>query len=252
MKPKKITIGVCGARWLGVKCLRLLANMPAIEIKAVCFPKRTKKVWWKDVVDEDEVNRLGYTITPWEEWENRTFDLVFSVLHDRIFKLSHIANSRYGIINLHTAPLPKYRGSNTFFHAIANGEKEYQVTLHFVDEGIDSGPIIATRSMKIDVLDTGWSLYKKAQRHAFTLFSQNIPSIIAAAQKGIRVASHVQNHRQAMYYPRIELHKQANLKWSKERLYNFVRALDFPPFEPAHILVKGKKILLTLGKTPPA
>lgn len=251
MSSKKITIGVCGARRLGTVCLRLLTMMPELKITAVCFPKRTKKVWWKDVVDEDEVNRLGFKITPWEEWKDRKFDLVFSVLHDRIFKKIHIANSRYGIINLHTASLPKYRGSNTFFHAIANGEKEYQVTLHYVDEGIDSGPIIAARTIKIDVSDTGWNLYKKAQQVAYALFSQNISTIISAAQKGLKVASRVQNSNQAVCYPRIELNNQANLKWNKERLYNFVRALEFPPFEPAYILLKGKKIFLTLGKVPP-
>ena len=116
MIKSKLRLGFAGSRWLGIECLKFINGRNDIDISHVCFPTKTKKVWWKDVIDEDEVIKLGYRITPWEVWENLKFDLVFSVLHDRIFKKVHIRNSKYGIVNLHTARVPEYRGCNVFSH----------------------------------------------------------------------------------------------------------------------------------------
>lgn len=71
-------------------------------------------------------------------------ELGFSVLGSHIYTPEEIEATPLGIVNLHLAPLPAYRGFYSFSHAIANGEEEFSVTLHYVDEGIDTGPIIAT------------------------------------------------------------------------------------------------------------
>jgi methionyl-tRNA formyltransferase len=49
---------------------------------------------------------------------------------------------RHGAINLHPAALPKYRGANPFFWMYYNMEREGGVTIHFVDDGEDTGDVV--------------------------------------------------------------------------------------------------------------
>lgn len=50
------------------------------------------------------------------------------------------------IINIHPSLLPKYKGANAIKQAFENNEKEYGITIHFVDECVDTGEIIAQDS----------------------------------------------------------------------------------------------------------
>ena len=152
---------------------------------------------------------------------------------------------KYGVINLHPAALPFYRGCNCYAHAIMNNEKEYGVTLHYVDEGIDTGPIIDLAWLDIAKNDTGKSLYLKAQHLARSVFFDAMPRIVFHALNGNRVPARKQDDSLAKYYDRNSLSdKKADLTWQIQKLYDFVRALDFPPFEPAYAVVDGHKFYL--------
>ena len=54
-----------------------------------------------------------------------------------------------GFINVHPSMLPKYRGGNPYSRVIINGETETGVTIHFMDEGFDTGDIIAQKAYHI-------------------------------------------------------------------------------------------------------
>jgi len=54
-----------------------------------------------------------------------------------------------GFINVHPSMLPKYRGGNPYSRVIINGETETGVTIHFMDEGFDTGDIIAQKPYHI-------------------------------------------------------------------------------------------------------
>lgn len=47
-----------------------------------------------------------------------------------------------GIINLHFAPFPYYRGAKTLSHAILNDERKYGLSFHYIEKSLDTGPII--------------------------------------------------------------------------------------------------------------
>lgn len=246
MKKKAVTVGFAGARWLGVECFKYLAKRKDVEIKAVCFPKKVEKVWWKDIVDEEEVKKLGFKIIEWEKWQNIRLDLAFSVLHGGIFKQRHLDNYKLGAINLHPAPLPEYRGCNSYAHAIMNGDRKYKVTMHYIESGVDTGPIIDQGVLPITSEDTGFSLYQKAQEVALEVFRKNLPAIIGQALNGSRVKAKHQDEKKANYYKRDSLYnKEVNLSWKSKDIINFVRALDFPPHEPAFTMLGGRKIYLT-------
>lgn len=80
--------------------------------------------------------------------ENK-IDLLIVCDCGQILKRRTIAAPALASINVHTSLLPKYRGTSPIFWAIKNGERETGVTIHFVDEGIDTGDIIL--QSKIDI-----------------------------------------------------------------------------------------------------
>ena len=76
-------------------------------------------------------------------------DLLISIAGNQIFKRPIIDLAPKGCINLHTALLPKYRGLLPTFWVMKNKEKETGVSIFFVDEGIDSGPILVQKKVTI-------------------------------------------------------------------------------------------------------
>lgn len=247
----KLKVLFCGARKLGMDCLQELYKFHNrdIEIIGAVVPKKNEKVWWNDSVDEDEVTRMNIRLFDLDEaLRLKNLDLVISVLHGPIFKEPFISWVKYGILNLHPAPLPYYRGANGGAHAIINGEKKFGISLHYIDEGIDTGPIIDIYWLKIKPDDTGKSLYKRTHDLGKQLFKDKIKLVIKEAKKGKKVSAQKQNNSQANYYPRNSLsNKEINLLKSYKQIYNFVRALQFTPFEPAYFKYKGKKIHLKIN-----
>jgi len=76
-------------------------------------------------------------------------DLLVSIGSNQIFKAPLINLAPKGCINLHTALLPQYRGLMPTFWAMKNNEEFTGVTVFFIDEGIDSGPIIIQKKVQI-------------------------------------------------------------------------------------------------------
>lgn len=77
-------------------------------------------------------------------------DLLISILGNQIFKSPIINLAPKGCLNLHTALLPKYRGLMPTFWVLKNNEAYTGVSVFFVDEGIDSGPIVVQKRFKIE------------------------------------------------------------------------------------------------------
>lgn len=94
----------------------------------------------------------------------------------RIITSDLIKISKNGFINLHPSFLPKNRGKYPNFWAIVE-ENPFGVSIHKVDEGIDTGPIIAQERIEYDWVDTGETLYKKAQQEIVNLFKKTYPAI---------------------------------------------------------------------------
>lgn len=98
-----------------------------------------------------EIPIVGSLNTPESLDRLRSFspDLLISIAGNEIFRKPLIELAPMGCLNLHTALLPKYRGLMPSFWVLKNREKETGVSVFFVDEGIDSGPILVQERITI-------------------------------------------------------------------------------------------------------
>ncbi len=90
-------------------------------------------------------------------------DLFISVASPIIFKEDLIKLPKIDSINIHNAPLPKYRGMLPNFWQLYHGEELAGITIHRIEKGVDTGDIIAQRYVTIDPNDTLHDLIVKTK-----------------------------------------------------------------------------------------
>ncbi len=81
-------------------------------------------------------------------------ELIVSISGTQLYRKPLLEQTPNGIINCHGALLPRYRGLMPSFWTLANDEKQGGVSVHFVDEKLDNGPIIVQKSYRIHHHDT--------------------------------------------------------------------------------------------------
>lgn len=111
--------------------------------------KNVKKVLRTNSIREIIINKHINHVDSVDEIKKYKPDLLVSILGNQIFKEPILKLAPKGCINLHTALLPKYRGLMPTFWVLKNNEKKTGVSVFFVDEGIDSGPIIVQKEVEI-------------------------------------------------------------------------------------------------------
>ena len=82
------------------------------------------------------------------------------------------------IVNVHPSLLPKYKGMNAIKQALDDNAQYTGVTIHYVDEGMDSGSIIKQNIVKINENDTEETLKDRLQEIEHSLYSDTIKSIL--------------------------------------------------------------------------
>lgn len=172
-------------------------------------------------------------------------DLGISVRYNRIINQNVINSFSLGIVNTHGGILPEYRGSYCNVNAILNGEKEYGVTLHYIDAGIDEGDIIAIK--KVDILPdhTGFDLYHISESLCYDLIADNIIELLNGTNLRIPQSEFIKNgHKTAVYRAKDTLQRKRIMlsEINEELTLKIVRAFDSDVHEPAYIDVAGRKI----------
>ena len=239
-----------GTKPLGCKCLEMLINNSKCCVKGVLTRSPEEKVWWDENYRVYKyAERLNIPIISETDMANMDIDFIFSVQYHKILSREILQLPKYGGINLHMAPLPEYRGSNQFSFAIINNEREFGTTLHYMSTKIDGGDIISQRRFPIKENITVTQLYQKTEEESVLLFKESLNSILNLQNQRTK-QSQIAIDKIKYFYSRndINAHKCIDLKWSDEKIYRYIRALDFPPFESPFSMVKGKKIYLTLYK----
>lgn len=148
-------------------------------------------------------------------------DIIFSIYYRKMISKDIINIPRMGCVNLHPSFLPFDRGPAPVYWAVRNGNSITGTTLHYVDEGMDTGDIIDRVKIKVGNM-TGFELNKELMREGLLLFKKNYCDIMCGRNN--RMPQH-----NTCDWPSCNIMYDNNMRyidWSRsaEEIYNHIRA----------------------------
>jgi methionyl-tRNA formyltransferase len=152
-------------------------------------------------------------------------DLVLSWSYGLRIPKSVLDLPKIGAVNVHGGLLPEWRGANILNWVLVEGATETGVTVHWMTEAFDEGPIIAKRSIKVDFCDTAETLRIKLHQ----LSIQLLRSLLVDIEHGVDLPSIPQDESRARYYKR-RTPEDGCIRWDRSdiEIYNLIRALVAP------------------------
>jgi len=195
-----------------------------------------------DVYQPEDINDPGFI----RKIEALAPDLLVCVSYHAIIKKELLNKYKQRIINAHLAPLPYYRGRAPINWAIINGEDHTAVTVHFMDEGVDTGPIIVQDSVPIYDNDRAIDVLLRALPY----FPKLILRAIQLIEKG-EVEAIPQNPYEGSYFPK-RTPEDGLIDWKYEKardIHNKIRALT-DPYPGAFSYYQGNKVIFISSELP--
>jgi methionyl-tRNA formyltransferase len=175
-------------------------------------------------------NAINYSCLTKEQIESKLrqikdITLVVSVVNTYLFKPWFIKQDNITIINYHNALLPLHRGRNAESWAIYMGDRQTGITWHYVDEGVDTGRIIAQEVIEIDTTITALKLLQRQNQLAFKSFVEFIGDLLHG---NIKAELQTSNDKSVLHYNQdIPNAGFIDLAWDIDKIYRFLRALDY-------------------------
>ena len=110
----------------------------------------------------------------------RGVDLVVCAGYMHLLRRCFLERFPGRVINTHSAPLPAFPGPHPIHDVLAAGVPETAATIHYVDGGVDTGPVIATESVPVHPEDDAASLRARVQAAEHRLLPQVVRELIGA------------------------------------------------------------------------
>ena len=153
-------------------------------------------------------------------------DLFVSMSFNQIFRKKILNLPPYKTINCHAGKLPYYRGRNILNWVLINDEKEFGITVHYIDEGIDTGDIILQRTFPIEDTDTYASLLEVAYKECASILYDAIKVI----QDGKVERIDQRTIHPVGFYCGIRGEGDECINWNQKSrdVFNFIRAVCLP------------------------
>ena len=158
----------------------------------------------------------------------RSFSIdVIVVCHfQKLLKQELINLPKYGSINLHPSLLPLYRGMSPQHWPIINGDSETGITVHFIDEGVDTGDIIIQRKIFIDSDTYVFDLQTQMKK----IYANIVIEALGLIQGG-KNNYFKQSDLKGSYYGRLKVSDCCIMEhMSTLDAYNLIRGVSFPYF----------------------
>jgi methionyl-tRNA formyltransferase len=168
-------------------------------------------------------------------------DLFVSMSFNQIFKHRLIEHPPKGTINCHAGKLPFYRGRNILNWVLINDENEFGITVHYMDDGIDTGDIILQETNPITDQDDYSTLLKRAYSGCANLLTRSVKQIHDGTAQRI---PQKQIHALGFYCTNRK-EGDEKLDWSQPSrdIFNFVRSICSPGPQ-ARTFLGGNEILI--------
>lgn len=180
-----------------VKELALQYNLPIFQPEKVSNP--------------EEINKLRCL----------SIDLIVTAAFGQLLSKELLQLPRLGCINVHASLLPKYRGGAPIHWSVINGEQETGVTIMYMVEKLDAGPMISQKKVPIAFDDTTGVVYEKVTKAGAELLLETLPSIVEGTVQAIE-----QDETKATFASNIRRSDEI-IQWDRSALsiYNQIRGL---------------------------
>lgn len=163
-------------------------------------------------------------------------DLIIVVAYGKILPKEVIDIPKYGIINVHSSLLPKYRGAAPINAALINGDKKSGVSIMYVEEELDAGAVILQEETEITEEDTFLTLHDRLKSMGALLLLKAIKLIennkVEAKKQDEKLVSFVKPFKK----------EDCRINWNKtsREIFNLVRGMN--PIPTAFSSVEGKNL----------
>jgi methionyl-tRNA formyltransferase len=158
--------------------------------------------------------------------------LAVVVAYGRILPGEFLRAPRRGCINVHFSLLPLYRGAAPVNWAIVNGESETGVTTMFIEETLDSGPILLQQKTKIGVKETAPDLMRR-------LSSTGAELLIETLARLHQITPRPQHDRDATFAPMLDK-EDGQIDWTRSSKAIELAVRGFQPWPNAHTSIKSR------------
>jgi len=163
-------------------------------------------------------------------------DVGVVVAYGRILPRAVLDAPRTGCVNVHASLLPRWRGAAPIQWSIVHGDSDTGVTLMQMDEGMDTGPILATATTTIERNDDAASLGERLSKLGAELLREKLPEYVAG-----ELTPRPQNDAEATMAP---LHEKAHgrIDWNKpsRKVHDQIRGMN--PWPGAFTMLGGRRI----------
>jgi|ERR1700742_1992057 len=235
-----------GFQTWGYKTLQALIAMDHEVVLAVSHPssEESYKAIWSAPVDE-LAREHGIPLHLTETVDAETIDLVKHADPDVI-----VVNSWYyrmpaelydlpphGTLNFHDSLLPRFTGFSPVLWALISGASEFGLTVHRMDDGLDTGDILVQRSLPIGPTDTGTELVLRGM----DLIPGALAEALTALDSGTAVWRPQNKAERTYFHKRSERDSLIDWNWPADDTARFVRALS-DPYPRAFSFYRGERI----------
>lgn len=162
-------------------------------------------------------------------------DIIVVVAYGKLIPSEILSMPRFGCVNIHGSVLPKYRGAAPIQWAIINGERQTGVTIMKLDEGMDTGDVIATET--VEILDDDDTL--SVSNMLSVIGAELLLKVLDEAEKTGRIESTPQNHEQSTYAPILKK-SDGLVDWTQTNEQIICRIMGLQPWPTAFSFLHGQ------------
>ncbi len=170
-------------------------------------------------------------------------DLIVVAAFGQILRRDVLDLPRHGCINVHASLLPRWRGAAPINAAILYGDDETGVTIMVMDVGLDTGPMLSRRSIRLAREETAGSAFEKLSRLGADLLIETLPDYLSG-----RLAPTPQPEEGVTYAPMIKK-EEGRLDFTQNAEFLERRVRAFNPWPGAFMDFDGT--LLKIHKARP-
>ena len=163
-------------------------------------------------------------------------EIIVAVAYGQILRQEFLDIPPRGVLNVHPSILPRYRGPSPIPAAILAGDDETGVSIILMDAGMDSGPILAQRRLRIELSDTTDSLSQKLAGVAAELLAETLPRWLKD-----EIAAQPQEAALATRCPLLRK-EDGEIDWTRPALHIWRQVRAYNPWPGAQTHVDGQPL----------